>query len=47
MIGAALTASWGLTAPFIGSAALYAAATVVVATVVPGTKARQPDPESA
>jgi DHA1 family multidrug resistance protein-like MFS transporter len=41
MIGAALTASWGLSAPFLGSAALYAAATVVVATVVPGTKAHQ------
>jgi MFS transporter, DHA1 family, multidrug resistance protein len=35
MIGAALTASWGLTAPFFGSAALYAAATVVVAMAVP------------
>jgi DHA1 family multidrug resistance protein-like MFS transporter len=47
MIGAALTASWGLTAPFFGSAALYAAATVLVATVVSGAKARQPDTESA
>ena len=46
MIGAALTASWGLTAPFFGSAALYAVATVFVATAVPA-KARQPEPESA
>jgi DHA1 family multidrug resistance protein-like MFS transporter len=41
MIGAALTASWGLTAPFIGSAALYAVATILVAAIVPGKPARE------
>jgi DHA1 family multidrug resistance protein-like MFS transporter len=36
MLGAALTASWGLTSAFLGAAALYAVATVGVAAVVPG-----------
>jgi DHA1 family multidrug resistance protein-like MFS transporter len=36
MIGAALTASWGLTSAFLGAAALYGVATVGVAAVVPG-----------
>jgi DHA1 family multidrug resistance protein-like MFS transporter len=36
MLGAALTASWGLTSAFLGAAALYGLATVGVATVIPG-----------
>jgi DHA1 family multidrug resistance protein-like MFS transporter len=36
MIGAALTASWGLTSAFLGAAVLYGLATVGVAVVVPG-----------
>jgi DHA1 family multidrug resistance protein-like MFS transporter len=36
MIGAALTASWGLSSAFLGAAALYGLATVGVATVIPG-----------
>jgi DHA1 family multidrug resistance protein-like MFS transporter len=47
MIGATLTASWGLTAPFFGSAALYAVATAVVAMAVPAKRTRQTDQESA
>jgi DHA1 family multidrug resistance protein-like MFS transporter len=36
MLGAALTASWGLSSAFLGAAALYGLATVGVATVIPG-----------
>jgi len=36
MLGAALTASWGLSAPFLGAAAMYGLATLVVALTVPG-----------
>ncbi len=35
MIGAALTATFGLSAAFLGAAAVYGLATAVVATVVP------------
>ena len=35
MVGAALTATWGLSAAFLGAAAMYGAATIVVATSVP------------
>jgi DHA1 family multidrug resistance protein-like MFS transporter len=38
MIGAALTASFGLSATFLGAAAVYGVATVVVAAVVPRAK---------
>jgi len=41
MLGAALTASWGLSSAFLGAAAMYGLATVVVATAVPGTEDRQ------
>jgi DHA1 family multidrug resistance protein-like MFS transporter len=40
MLGAALTASWGLSSAFLGAAAMYGLATVVVATAVPGAKAQ-------
>jgi MFS transporter, DHA1 family, multidrug resistance protein len=46
MVGAALTASWGLSSAFLGAAAMYGLATVVVATMVPGTEADHPDQES-
>jgi DHA1 family multidrug resistance protein-like MFS transporter len=36
MIGAGLTASWGLASAFLGAAVLYGVATVGVAVVVPG-----------
>jgi len=36
MIGATMAASWGLSSVFLGAAALYGVATVVVAGVVPG-----------
>jgi DHA1 family multidrug resistance protein-like MFS transporter len=36
MLGAALTASWGLTSAFFGAAALYGAATVAVVALAPG-----------
>ena len=36
MIGAALTATFGLTSVFYGGAVLYAVATVIVLTVMPG-----------
>lgn len=35
MVGAALTASWGLSSAFLGAAAMYGLATAVVATAVP------------
>jgi MFS family permease len=35
MIGATLTANWGLSAVFVGAAVTYAAATVVAAALVP------------
>ena len=35
MVGAALTATWGLSAAFLGAAAMYGVATIVVATSVP------------
>jgi len=35
MVGAALTATWGLSAAFLGAAAMFGAATIVVATSVP------------
>jgi DHA1 family multidrug resistance protein-like MFS transporter len=35
LVGAALTARWGLSSAFLGAAAMYALATVVVATWVP------------
>jgi MFS family permease len=38
MIGAALTASFGLTSVFYGAAAVYALATVIVLAVVPATR---------
>jgi MFS family permease len=41
MVGAALTATWGLSAAFLGAAVMYGLATVVVGTAVPGVKARQ------
>jgi DHA1 family multidrug resistance protein-like MFS transporter len=46
MLGAALTASWGLSSAFLGAAAMYGLATVVVATMVPGAGPRRPDQES-
>jgi DHA1 family multidrug resistance protein-like MFS transporter len=43
MLGAALTASWGLSAAFLGAAAMYGLATLVVALTVPGNAdARNP-----
>jgi hypothetical protein len=36
MIGAALTATFGLTSVFYGAATIYAIATVIVLVVVPG-----------
>jgi DHA1 family multidrug resistance protein-like MFS transporter len=36
MVGAALTATWGLSAAFLGAATMYGLATLVVATAVPG-----------
>ena len=44
MIGAALTAAWGLPAAFFGAAAMFGLATFTVATTVPGAKA-QPEKE--
>ena len=41
MVGAALTATWGLSAAFLGAAAMYGLATVVVAAAVPA----KPKPE--
>jgi len=38
MLGAALTASWGLSSAFLGAAAMYGLATVVVAAAVPGRR---------
>jgi DHA1 family multidrug resistance protein-like MFS transporter len=35
MVGAALTATWGLSSAFLGAAAMYGLATVVVASAVP------------
>jgi DHA1 family multidrug resistance protein-like MFS transporter len=35
MVGAALTATWGLSAAFLGAAAMYGLSTLVVATAVP------------
>jgi DHA1 family multidrug resistance protein-like MFS transporter len=36
MVGAAMTAQWGLSSAFLGAAAMYGLATAVVAAVVPG-----------
>jgi DHA1 family multidrug resistance protein-like MFS transporter len=47
MLGAALTASWGLPSAFLGAAAMYGLATAVVATMVPGAGPHQTDQESA
>jgi DHA1 family multidrug resistance protein-like MFS transporter len=47
MLGAALTASWGLPSAFLGAAAMYGLATAVVATMVPGAGPHQADQESA
>jgi DHA1 family multidrug resistance protein-like MFS transporter len=41
MIGAGLAASWGLPSVFLGAAAMYGTATLVVAAVVPGNKRGQ------
>jgi DHA1 family multidrug resistance protein-like MFS transporter len=40
MVGAALAASWGLSSVFLGAAAMYGVATVVIAAVVPGNSSR-------
>lgn len=40
MAGAALAASWGLSSVFLGAAAMYGVATVVIAAVVPGNSSR-------
>ena len=45
MIGAALTASFGLTSVFFGAAAVYALATAIVVAVVPRTAQAKPGPE--
>jgi DHA1 family multidrug resistance protein-like MFS transporter len=37
MVGAALTATWGLSSAFLGAAAMYGLATLVVATMIPAT----------
>lgn len=41
MIGAGLAASWGLSSVFLGAAAMYGLATVVVAVVVPGKRVKR------
>jgi DHA1 family multidrug resistance protein-like MFS transporter len=46
MLGAALTASWGLSSAFLGAAALYGLATVGVATVIPGREKEEPTTET-
>jgi hypothetical protein len=38
MVGAALTASWGLSSAFFGAAAMYGLATAVIALLVPAPK---------
>jgi DHA1 family multidrug resistance protein-like MFS transporter len=43
MIGAALTAGWGLPSAFIGAAVMYGMATVVAATVLPSLEPRAAD----
>jgi DHA1 family multidrug resistance protein-like MFS transporter len=43
MIGAALTARWGLSSAFLGAGVMYGLATLVVAAAVPGKKAEQPE----
>jgi len=40
MMGAGLAAGWGLSSVFLGAAAMYGVATVVVAAVVPGDKSK-------
>jgi len=40
MIGAVLAASWGLASVFLGAAAMYGMATLVIAAVVPGNKSK-------
>jgi DHA1 family multidrug resistance protein-like MFS transporter len=47
MIGAALTAAWGLSSVFLGAAALYGMAMVVVAAAVPSSSTREPAAPSA
>jgi MFS transporter, DHA1 family, multidrug resistance protein len=46
MVGAALTASWGLSSAFLGAATMYGLATVVVATMVRHGEAVHQDQES-
>jgi DHA1 family multidrug resistance protein-like MFS transporter len=46
MVGAALTATWGLSAAFLGAAVMYGVATVVVGTAVPATRPRVSAQES-
>ena len=43
MLGAALTATWGLSSAFLGAALLYGVATVVAMIVVPAHRARAGD----
>jgi DHA1 family multidrug resistance protein-like MFS transporter len=40
MVGAALTASWGLSSAFLGAAAMYGLATAVIALLIPSPKQR-------
>ena len=44
MVGAALTASWGLSSAFLGAATLYGLATIVVAGLVPAQKREAESP---
>jgi DHA1 family multidrug resistance protein-like MFS transporter len=44
MVGATLSATWGLTAPFLGAAAMYGLATAVVASVVPAKRIEDAPP---
>jgi MFS family permease len=44
MVGAALTASWGLSSAFFGAAAMYGLATAVIAFLIPASRQ---DPEEA
>ena len=42
MVGAALTATWGLSAAFLGAAVMYGLSTLVVATAVPARAREEP-----
>ena len=46
MLGAALTATWGLSSAFLGAALLYGAAPVVAMIVVPAHRARARNKDS-